>query len=77
MGFDADFEREEFESKAPFECFPVGEVVAVKSASDLALPLSRYFKSHPIEAVSLDVGLFDRMVRGQPEYAFVRGQAPA
>jgi hypothetical protein len=58
---------------APFEAFPAGELVVVDSKLDRALVLSRFFKSQPIHTISLDIGVFDRVVHGHPEYVFIRG----
>jgi len=76
MGFEADFPTAKFETTAPYELFPLGEVVAVNLRKDLALPLSRFFKSQPIESIAIDIGIFDRMKKGQREFVFVRGQSP-
>jgi hypothetical protein len=73
MGFESDFRREEFVTTASFESFPAGEIVVVNEERSRALPLTHYFKREAIKTVSLDIGLFDRMTRGKPEFVFVRG----
>jgi hypothetical protein len=73
MGFEADFPLEKEVTTIPFDGLPSGEVVLVDSRWQRALPLTRLFKRHTIQTLSLDVGVFDRMVHGQPEYVFVRG----
>lgn len=72
MGYDGDFRREKYVTTAPYEMFPSGEIVAVKGDFSEALPLTQFFKSQPIRTVSLDVGVFDKMVKGHPAYTFVR-----
>jgi hypothetical protein len=73
MGFDVDFLKRDLVVTAPFEAFPAGELVVVDSKLDRALVLSRFFKSQPIHTISLDIGVFDRVVHGHPEYVFIRG----
>jgi hypothetical protein len=73
MGFESDFLQDEFETTAPFEAFPAGEIVVVNADRSQALPLARFFKRQAIKTVSLDVGMFDRMVDGHPEFVFIRG----
>jgi len=75
MGYETDFPREEFTTTAPFTAFPDGHVVVVNDKRDAALPLSQFFKVQPIRQVSVDVGVFDRMVKGHPEFVFIRGLA--
>ena len=74
MGFESDFPRDRIVTAAPFESFPSGRIVVVNSKHDQALPLSFFFKSQPIQTLSTDVGVFDRMVDGHPEYVFILGQ---
>jgi hypothetical protein len=73
MGFDVDFLKRDLLVTAPFEVFPAGELVVVDSKQDRALVLSRLFKSQPIHTISLDIGVFDRVVEGHPEFVFIRG----
>ena len=73
MGYETDFPRIEFATTAPFADFPNGQVVVLNEKRDRAIPLSQFFKVLPIRTVSVDVGVFDRMVKGHPEFVFIRG----
>jgi hypothetical protein len=73
MGHETDFPRQEITTSAPFSAFPDGHVVVVSPQRDRALPLPQFFKIQPIRTISIDVGVFDRMVKGHPEYVFIRG----
>jgi hypothetical protein len=68
MGFDVDFLEQDLVVTAPFEAFPTMEFVVVNSKLGRALTLPRFFKSQPLHTVSLDIGVFDRVVHGQPDY---------
>lgn len=73
MGPESDFPSTKHATTAPYEPLPTGEIVVVKPDWTQAVPLSRFFKSQSIQSVSIDLGLFDRMVKGQPEFTFLRG----
>ena len=73
MGPESDFPSTKHATTAPYESLPTGEIVVVKPDWTQAVPLSRFFKSQSIQSVSIDLGLFDRMVKGQPEFTFLRG----
>ena len=73
MGYESDFPLEEFETTASYKAFQSGKIVVVNDNRTKALPLSRFFKSEDIQAVSLDIAIFNYMKNGHPQFVYLRG----